>query len=160
VYHVISEEYVQNRLVCLPQDLHTFYVYWDFTGLRDQVVQNFLERVKPGCRLIVRLCRLEATQQNFVPECTVALTQITAGNYYFHNLSPVETYCCEIGAQKPDGGFICFYQTDPLRMQPSLEIAPPDALDLDWLKADQDQKPAVGNRLENEWQQIVSSSWG
>jgi hypothetical protein len=159
VYHVISAEYAQNMLVCLPQDLHTFYVYWDFSGLRNQVVQDFLERIKPECRLVVRLCRLDSARQSFAPERTVIITQIAAGNYYFRNLSPVDTYCCEIGAQKPDGGFICFFQTNPLRMQPVTENFQPGAIDLDSLNVVQDQKQAIQNRLENEPQLIAVSSW-
>jgi hypothetical protein len=159
VYHVISAEYAQNMLVCLPQDLHTFYVYWDFTELRNQVVQDFLGRLKPESRLMVRLCRFDPARQSFMTERTVILTQIAAGNYYFRNLSPVNTYCCEIGAQKPDGGFICFYQTAPLRMQPPIAICQPDSIALDPRNAAQNQKQAIQERLENEPPPIVVSSW-
>lgn len=159
MYQVISAEYAQNMVVCLPQDLRTFYAYWDFTGLRNQVVQDFLERVKPDCRLVVRLCRLEPGKPYFVPEQTVNLTQITTGNYYFRNLNPADTYCCEIGAITPDGGFICFYQTEPLQMQPKLENNLVDAFDWEAFPEDHDQPEVTGNRLANEQQLLALSSW-
>lgn len=121
MFHVLSEEHAQNILVCLPQDLYTLYVYWDFTGLRNQIVKDFLQRVRPEYQLSVRLCRIEPESGQFAVECEVPLQQISFGNYYFRQLNPACTYCFEIGAKKPDGGFLCFYQTQPVRMQPSGE---------------------------------------
>jgi hypothetical protein len=103
----------------MPQDLHTLYVYWDFCGLRNQIVKDFLNRVKPEYRLSIRLCRLTQEDQQYVAEREVYLEQIATGNYYFYHLNPIETYCFELGAKKPDGGFICFYQTQAVRLQPS-----------------------------------------
>jgi len=121
VFQVLSEEHAQNILVCLPQDLYTLYVYWDFTGLRNQIVKNFLQRVRPEYQLSVRLCRIEPESGQFSVQSEIPLQQINFGNYYFRQLNPVNTYCFELGAKKPDGGFICFYQTHPVRMQPSDE---------------------------------------
>jgi hypothetical protein len=157
VYQDISAEYAQNMLVCLPQDLHTFYVYWDFVDLRNQVIRDFLERVKPDCRLVVRLCRLDPARRDFLPEQTVNLVQMIAGNYYFRNLNPLDTYCCEIGAVKPDGGFIRFYQTEPLRMQPVPESYQPAPFAADRREVGQDHKEVT--RLEKERQLMALSSW-
>lgn len=121
MFQEISEEHAQNIVVCLAQDLFTLHVYWDFGKLRNRVVTEFLRRIKPDYRLSIRLCRLERDTRRYVAENEVYLEQISFGNYYFHNLNPVNTYCFELGAKRPDGGFVCFYQTRPVRMQPSEE---------------------------------------
>jgi hypothetical protein len=157
VYQVISAEYAQNRLVLLPQDLHTLMVYWDFTGLRSQVVRAFLKRINPECLLLVRLCRFDPARHIFVAEQIVPLTQIISGNYYFRNLISVAAYCCEIGAQKPDGSFICFYQTDRFCMQSFLE--PPEEYDAAAVNEAQRPQLVSLKQSEDELRLIAESSW-
>jgi hypothetical protein len=121
VYKTISDEHAQNALVCLAQDLCTIFVYWDFTDLRGRVVNDFINRIKPEYRLCIRMCRLNPESGDFSPVHEVGLQQITSGNYYFCNLNPLDSYYFELGALKPDGGFVRFYQTAPVRMQPGIQ---------------------------------------
>jgi hypothetical protein len=159
VYQVISAEYAQNMLVMLPQDLHTFLVYWDFTDLRNQVVRDFLERINPECLLQLRLCRFDPARQFLVAEQTVPLTQITSGNYYFKDLSSVATYYCEIGAQKPDGNFICFNQTDRFCLQPSAAFLASEEWDGGAVNEVQGPQLIALKQAEDERRLIAESSW-
>jgi len=162
MFHALSEEYAQNSVVCLPQDLHTFYVYWDFTGLRNQIVNKFLQMVKPKYQLNVRLCRWDPESQQFVAQCEVVLQQIETGNYYFNNLNPVDTYCFEIGAKLPEGGFICFYQTPPVRMQPAGEAVRQTRSATKFGLTDPDRKTALERTItvQNQQQLTALSSFG
>jgi hypothetical protein len=117
LYKTISDEHAQNILICLPQDLNTLYVYWDFSELRSRIVNDFVMRIKPEYRLCIRMCRFNPARGECIPEREVGLERIGSGNYYFRNLSPENHYCFEIGAANPDGEFIRFYQTAPVRMQ-------------------------------------------
>jgi hypothetical protein len=127
LYKTISDEHAQNALVCLPQDLNTLYVYWDFTKLRSRIVNDFVMRIKPEYRLRIRMCRFNPENGEYLPEREVGLERIQSGNYYFPNLSPESRYCFEIGAVKPDGEFVRFYQTAPVRMQTAIRSSPPAA---------------------------------
>jgi hypothetical protein len=122
LYKTISDRHAQNTVVCLPQDLDTLYVYWDFTELRSRIVNDFVMRIRPEYRLSIRMCRFNPESGEHIPEREVGLERIESGNYYFRNLSPENHYCFEIGAAKPDGDFIRFYQTVPVRMQATGQI--------------------------------------
>jgi hypothetical protein len=156
VYQVLSEEYAQNILVCLPQDWRTLYVYWDFARSRDQVAQNFLQQVQPGGRLAVRLCRFDPGNREFAPERAVIVEQIATGNYYFRDLDPADTYCFEIGVQKPTGEFIRFYQTNPVRLQPAPQQSPP-AAGAPIVPKETARPPRPGRDVDGP--QITLSSW-
>lgn len=162
MFHDLSEEHAQNILVCLPQDLYTLYVYWDFTGLRNQIVTDFLQRVKPEYRLNVRLCRLDPENGQFGAWRELSLQHITNGNYYFRNLNPIDTYCCELGAKNPAGDFICFYQTLPVRMQPVDEIDRLAAIEAKTYLHNHDNLVERESlvELERNQQLIAMSSWG
>jgi hypothetical protein len=110
----LSERYAQNALVCLIQDLNTFYVYWDFTVMRERTVNEFIAKLRPDLQLVIRLCHYDYHSGARTPLKQVKLQCLDHGNYYFHDLQPYAVYCVELGAIKLDGGYICFYQTEPI----------------------------------------------
>jgi hypothetical protein len=162
VFQVLSDEYAQNILACLPQDWRTLYVYWDFSGVRDQVARDFLQRIQPDGRLTVRLCRFDPGNREFTPERAVIVEQIATGNYYFRDLDPADTYCFEIGVQKPAGEFIRFYQTNPVRLQPATQQSRPavEASAGEAVLREETETPAQpGRDAADGPQQIALSSW-
>ncbi|QGP90951.1 hypothetical protein MGLY_02730 [Neomoorella glycerini] len=104
----------QNALVCLPQDLHTLYVYWDFTPQRIQTLHDFFSIVKPEMKLSLRLCRRDAP----LPEQELTLPALEPGGCYFYNLDPRMEYHFELGAISPAGEFVLLARTPIARTQP------------------------------------------
>ncbi|QGP93900.1 hypothetical protein MGLY_33240 [Neomoorella glycerini] len=103
----LGDGFRQNALVCLPQDLHTLYVYWDFTPQRIQTLEYFFRIVKPEMKLTLRLRRLDA----LLPEQELTLTTLQSGGCYFYNLEIHPGYYVELGAVSQEGEFVLFYQT-------------------------------------------------
>ncbi|KYH32889.1 DUF4912 domain-containing protein [Neomoorella mulderi] len=102
-----ADGFRQNALVCLPQDLHTVYVYWDFTPERIQTLKDFFSIVKPEMKLALRLRRLDA----LLPEQELTLTTLQPGGCYFYNLEAHTGYYVELGAISQAGEFVLFART-------------------------------------------------
>ncbi|CEP66199.1 Uncharacterized [Moorella glycerini] len=103
----LADGFRQNALVCLPQDLHTLYVYWDFTPQRIQNLHDFFSIVKPEMKLTLRLRRLDA----LLPEQELTLTTLEPGGCYFYNLEAHTGYYVELGAISQAGEFVLFTRT-------------------------------------------------
>jgi hypothetical protein len=149
LYKTISDEHAQNTLVCLPQDRNTLYVYWDFTKLRSRIVNDFVMRIQPEYRLRIRMCRFNPENGEYLPEREIELKRIELGNYYFRDLSPEYHYRFEMGVAKPDGQFVHFYQTAPVRMQAAGQAGCAEAAE-DQSKATGEREPAPVKVLDLE----------
>lgn len=106
--------YQQNALVCLPQDLHCLYVYWDFTPERIDTLKDFLSYVHPNMTLAIRLMRDNKT----LLEKKIDINDLEYGGCYFGNLENKNNYYVELGAKAPDGKFVLLYRTQEINMQP------------------------------------------
>jgi len=112
--------YHQNVLIYLPQDLHTIFVYWDFTPARMQTLADFYQHVQPRMQLILRLCR----QDGFGTEQQLPLAGLEPGGRYFYNLDPHAVYQVELGARSPEEEFVLFSRTPAFRIQPGQPVEP------------------------------------
>lgn len=140
----LSSGYHQNILVCLPQDLHTLYAYWDFTPARMRTLADFFQQVRPEMQLYLRLCRYDESW----PAQEVALADLGPGGYYFYNLDEGAVYHFELGARSPAGEFVVFSRTGAIQLQPvkPAELAgdsqTPPGLKLDWTIPLDNQPPS------------------
>ncbi|BCV22138.1 DUF4912 domain-containing protein [Moorella sp. Hama-1] len=142
----LASGYHQNALICLPQDQHTCYVYWDFTPARIRTLVDFLQRVRPEMQLALRLC----SHDNHQPDREVILEQggVGPGSCYFHDLDARAAYHLELGARSPAGEFVVFSRTGIIRLQP-VKLAEPEGdslttpgLRLNWTIPLENQPPS------------------
>ncbi|AKX94669.1 DUF4912 domain-containing protein [Moorella thermoacetica] len=130
----LAHGYHQNALICLPQDLHTLYVYWDFTPARIRILVDFFHHVRPEMELTLRLCRQDCP----LPEQQLTLESLEPGWRYFSNLDDRAAYHLELGAQSPEGEFVLFSRTPVFQIQPGRTVEPagarqlPPGLNPDW----------------------------
>ncbi|OIQ60977.1 hypothetical protein MOTE_05060 [Moorella thermoacetica] len=130
----LAHVYHQNALICLPQDLHTLYVYWDFTPARIRTLADFFHHVRPEMVLTLRLCRQDCS----LPEQQLTLESLEPGWRCFTNLDDRAAYHLELGARGPEGEFVLFsrtrvFQNRPARAEePAGELQLPRDLNPDW----------------------------
>ncbi len=130
----LAHGYHQNALICLPQDLHTLYVYWDFTPARIRTLEDFFHHVRPEMEPTLRLCRQDCS----LPEQQLTLENLEPGWRYFYNLDDRATYHLELGARSPEGEFVLFFRTTVFQIQPGRQLEPagelklPPGLKPDW----------------------------
>lgn len=116
----LSHGYNQNDLICLPQDIHTFYVYWDFTPARIRTLVDFFQYVRPEMKLILRLRRQDCS----LPEQQLILENLEPGWCSFSNLDESAAYHLELGARSPEGEFVIFLRTPVAQLQPGRAVEP------------------------------------
>ncbi|MGI9861971.1 DUF4912 domain-containing protein [Moorella naiadis] len=140
----LSSGYHQNILVCLPQDLHTFYAYWDFTPPRMQTLVDFFQQVRPDMKLALRLYRRDVS----LPDREVVLAEPGPGGSYFSNLDEGAVYHLELGARSPAGEFVVFSRTKDIQLQPvkpaelAGESPPSPGLMLNWTISLENHSPS------------------
>jgi len=142
----LSFGYHQNALICLPQDPHTCYVYWDFTPARIRTLVDFLHHVRPEMQLALRLC----SHDNLYPDREVILEQqeLGPGSRYFYDLDARAAYHLELGARSPAGEFVVFFRTQVIQFQPVKPAEPaaasqsPPGLRPDWTIPLENQPPS------------------
>lgn len=116
----IAHDFPGNELVCMLQDLHTVYVYWDFTAGRMRTLADFLTAMRPEMQLTLRLCRRDAS----LPEQEIILTTLEPGGRYFFNLDDAAAYQVELGASSPTGEFVLFSRTPVPWLRPRTGAEP------------------------------------
>ncbi|MDN5344454.1 MAG: hypothetical protein PWQ18_565 [Clostridia bacterium] len=112
--------YRQNALICLPQDPHVLYVYWDFTPARWATLREFFQAIHPEMRFTLRLRR----HDDQPPEQEVYLPALEPGGHYFSHLDTYGNYQVELGARGPAGEFVLFNHTAVPWRQPVHEEDP------------------------------------
>jgi hypothetical protein len=158
MYQSFFGEYPQNMLVYLQQDLSTLYVYWNFSTQRNWVFNDFLKKIKIEYRLIIKLCHFDKKRKDFIVVQEVPLATMESGKHYFTRLNPIDTYHLELGVYKPDGGFICFYRTAPIRMQPVNPLLDAGEVGINPLAVNSPDNIKTGNEDQLNYL-IIMSNW-
>jgi len=115
----VTDRFKRNALICLPQDLHTLYVYWDFTPQRLKTLGDFFNNLKQDIKLNLQICN----HNNSMPEQEITFGTLKPGGHYFHNLSTNTVYRVEFGVKLEDGKFILFYCTPAFKMLPHVPVS-------------------------------------
>ena len=113
-----SDCFRQNVLVCLIQDLKNAYVYWDFKPERIQTIRTFINNVKSGMKVYLRLCSQQSLNNKSIAKEEIELSQIEPGNYYFRNLDSDLIYHFEFGGYDHNGNYILFNRTPSIQLKP------------------------------------------
>ncbi|HHX74187.1 MAG TPA: DUF4912 domain-containing protein [Firmicutes bacterium] len=101
--------YGVDRLVILPRDPHTLFVYWEITPLHEQELRNlYPDRWEAGKTVLVV----------FSPDCGCRKsTEIPPGtdNWYFNGLAADCLYRAELGRMLGDGTFVSLAVSNTVR---------------------------------------------
>lgn len=119
-YAALEEHEHGDRLILLPGDRTSLYVYWEITERRRQLIEGFF-----GCgwHVLPKLLRVyDVTLQSFHGDNANRYFDVPindyANNWFIHHVDSGAAYCIDYGTTTLDGRFITILRSNTAETPP------------------------------------------